>query len=127
MEQLWGRYAKAVNSPDADWPTPGPPPPWKLLWAVTDARDAARAFALALAAPELRYPVLHINGADTCSLLPTTELISRHHPGVHLVAPLAGTESLISFARAEQAIGYQPQYSWRNSEFASWLAEWEGR
>ena len=49
VEDLWtARYRKTVEDAEGDWPTPGPPAPHKILWAFTDARDAAQAFRLAV-------------------------------------------------------------------------------
>ena len=49
VEELWlQRYVKTIEDAEGDWPTPGPPAPRKLLWAFTDARDAAHAFRLAV-------------------------------------------------------------------------------
>lgn len=48
VEDLWSqRYRKTIEDPhgEGDWPVPGPP---NLLWAFTDARDAAQAFRLAI-------------------------------------------------------------------------------
>ena len=124
VEQLWGdRYGKVVEDPhgEGDWPTPGPPSPPQLLWAVTDIRDAAEAVRLALSADVAGHHVLHINGADTCSTVPTPDLIDRHHPRAEMRAELDGHASLISSARAADVIGYHPTRSWRDSEFATWL------
>ena len=126
VEQLWReRYRKAVTDPHGDgvWPTPGPPTPPQLLWAVTDIRDAATAVGLTLMAGATGHHVLHINGADSCSTVSTRELISRHHPQAEVRSKLAGFDSLVSCARAADVIGYQPQRSWRESDFADWLEE----
>lgn len=126
VEQLWAdRYRKVLQDPhgQGDWPIPGPPTPPQLLWAVTDTRDAAEATRLALAAEVTGHHVLHINGADTCSTVPSRGLIARHHPHTEMRAEISGHDSLISCTRAADVIGFQPQRSWRESEFAIWLEE----
>lgn len=121
VEELWSkRYRKCLEDADGDWPVPGPPPPWKLLWAVTDARDAAQAFRLAIENDEIGHEVFLINGDDTCSTEESMELIARHYPGVPLKAPLEGHASLVSHAKATRMLGYQPRYTWRESDFQAW-------
>ena len=122
VEALWTkRYRHCLEADETTvWPVPGPPPPKNLLWAVTDARDAAQAFRLAVENNTLQHEVLQINGADTCSTVETPVLIARHFPGVPLRAPLEGFASLVSHARATRLLGYQPRYSWRHGDFAEW-------
>ena len=121
-ERLWGeRYRRAIREPDGVWPTPGPPPPRNLLWAVTDLRDAAATFGLALAATDLRHEVFLIAGTDTCSLIPTPELLDRHFPDVERRAPLSGFDSPFSSAKAAELLGYRPRSGWRGSDFDAWL------
>lgn len=134
VEELWSkRYVKTIEDPDGDWPTPGPPAPRKLLWAFTDARDAAQAFRLAVENDAIEHEVFLINGDDTCSKAQTPALIDqlqrsvgdreagRAAPEIPLKAPLAGHASLWSHAKATRLLGYRPRYSWRESDFQSWM------
>ena len=123
MEELWTqRYRKVIEDREGkDWPVPGPPSPRKLLWAVTDARDAAQAFRLAAENDEIGHEVFLINGDDTCSTVETRTLISRYYPDVPLRASLAGFASLVSHEKATEMLGYRPQYTWREGEFRAWL------
>ena len=134
VEELWERrYRKTIEDAEGEWPTPGPPAPRQILWAFTDARDAAQAFRLAVENDAIQHEVFLINGADTCSREPTPALIARllrsysqavAHPtvpGVPLNAPLQGHASLWSHAKATGMLGYQPQYTWRQSDFQSWM------
>ena len=125
VEALWmKRYCHCLESDETTvWPVPGPPPPKNLLWAVTDARDAAHAFRLAIENNTIRHEVLQINGADTCSTVETSELIAQHFPEVPLRAPLEGFASLVSYARATRLLGYHPRHTWRNSDFSAWCQQ----
>ncbi len=121
IEELWSqRYLRNIRDPE-EWPLAGVPSPRQLLWAVTDARDAAQAFRLALENDSIKHEVFQINAGDTSSLLETRELIARHYPNVPLRSPLQGFASLVSHDKATRLLGYQPQYTWRQSDFGSWL------
>ena len=100
---------------------PGPPSPRNNLWAVTEARDAAQAFRLAVENNNLKHEVFFINGDDTCSLVETRTLIERHYPGVPVKAPLEGHASLVSHEKATRLLRYRPRYTWRESDFQQWL------
>ena len=122
VEDLWTvRYQKSIEDSESDWPVPGPPSPKNNLWAVTDARDAAQAFRLAVEDESLRHEVFFINADDTCSMVETPTLIARHYPDVPLKTPLEGHASLVSHAKATRLLGYRPQYTWRQSDFYLWL------
>ncbi|MCY4093052.1 MAG: NAD(P)-dependent oxidoreductase [Caldilineaceae bacterium] len=124
VEDLWtARYRKTVEDAEGDWPTPGPPAPHKILWAFTDARDAAQSFRLALENETIRHEVFLINGDDTCSREPTAELIARHYPGVPLNGPLEGHATVWSHEKAARLLGYRPKYTWRRSDFHTWLEQ----
>jgi nucleoside-diphosphate-sugar epimerase len=124
VEQLWsGRYRRTVEDTSDDWPSPGPVSPRKNLWAVTDARDAAQAFRLAVENASIRNEVFNINGDDTCSTIETPLLIARYFSGVPLRAPMPGHGSLVSHRKATRLLGYQPRFTWREGDFASWLRD----
>jgi nucleoside-diphosphate-sugar epimerase len=122
VEELWAqRYRKILEDPEGDWPVPGPPSPKNILWAFTDARDAAQAFKLAVENDDIVHEVFFVNGADTCSKEETRSLIARYYPDVPLRAPLEGHATLWSYRKANRMLGYQPRYSWRKSDFRAWL------
>jgi nucleoside-diphosphate-sugar epimerase len=100
---------------------PGPPPPRNLLWSVTDARDVAQAFRLAVKNKELAHNVFGITGYDTCSLVPSQELVTRYFPQVPVGSALEGCATLASYNKATRLLGYRPRYSWRTSDFQDWL------
>ena len=122
VEEFWQkRYLKVISDPDGDWPSPGPPAPHKLLWAVTDVRDAVQAFRLALENKEITHDVLHINADDTCSYTQTPILIEQHFAKVPLKEKLLEHASFVSHAKATQMLGYRPRYTWRDSDFSRWV------
>jgi nucleoside-diphosphate-sugar epimerase len=134
VEELWRqRYRKTIEDAVGHWPSPGPPAPRKILWAFTDARDAAQAFRLAVENDSISHDLFLINGADTCSRDPTSLLIDRlRHsfsegaassavPDIPLKAPLEDHASLWSHAKATRLLGYRPKYTWRQSDFQSWM------
>jgi len=45
----------------------------------------------------------------------------RIDPDVPLTSPLEGYAALWSHAKATRVLGYQPQYTWRESDFGVWL------
>ncbi len=133
VEELWRkRYLKTIED-EGDWPSPGPPAPRKILWAFTDARDAAQAFRLAVENDSIKHEVFFINGDDTCSKELTPLLIDRLRsslgekaasstgPDIPLKVPLEGHASLWSHAKATRLLGYRPIYTWRQSDFQSWM------
>jgi len=121
VEDLWTqRYLKVLDDPEGEWPVPGPPAPHKLLWSCTDARDAAQAFRLAVEKETLRHEVFLINGRDTCSCEESARLIERHYPGVPLTRALQGFDTLWSCGKAMRLLGYQPKFTWRQSDFQAW-------
>jgi nucleoside-diphosphate-sugar epimerase len=87
------------------------------FWAYVDMRDVVQAFRKALHAPAMVKAAcvpMYINAADTLAEQPTTELVERFFPQVASTAvQLTGRASCFSWQAAQQAIGYQPQYSWR--------------
>ena len=91
----WRRYLGSLQScvttngcvecgEDTTPPVPGPLVPHKVLWAFTDARDAAQAFRMAVKNDQIVHEVYLIHGDDTCSLVETGQLIGRYFPSVHL-------------------------------------------
>lgn len=122
VEQLWqARYYKTIREPDSDWPVPGPPSPKNILWVVTDARDAAQAFRLAVENQDVAHDVLLINGDDTCSTEKTQDLLEKHLPNVPLKKQFDGFDTLVSHNKATRVLGFRPRYTWRRSDFSQWL------
>src|SRR5262245_39190337 len=123
VEELWTRrYCRTIFEAEKDWPVPGPPSPRNNLWAVTDARDAARAFRLAVEDCRILHDVFFINGEDTCSLAETSTLLSKYYPQVPVKEPLPDFCSLISYGKARRLLDYRPLHSWRRSDFREWVS-----
>lgn len=83
------------------------------LGGYVDVRDAARACRLGLERQGLGFEVFNITAADTLSRIPTLALVRHHYPEVEVRAPLEGTASAWSIAKAGHLLGYAPLYSWR--------------
>jgi nucleoside-diphosphate-sugar epimerase len=122
VEQIWESYRFQLDHPDGPFPVPGPPPPRNNMWMYTDARDGAQAFRLALENEDLRHEVFLICADDTWSTTETPELVQYYYPEVPVRQSLKGYASLVSHTRATRMLGYIPQYTWRKSEFAEWMA-----
>ena len=112
VEEQWEGYRRYIVDSDMGRSN---------LWTVTDARDAARAFRLAVENEAIGHEVFLINGADTCSLDETPTLAARHYGDVPLRRPLTGFDSFVSTVKARKLLGYEPRYTWRESEFREWM------
>ena len=114
VEEQWEGYRSYVTNADRGCSN---------LWTVTDARDAAQAFRLAVENDEIAHGVFLINGADTCSPEETPALAARHYADVPLRRRLSGFDSFVSTEKARRLLGYKPRYTWRESEFREWMEE----
>jgi len=83
------------------------------LWGYIDERDAATACRLALEADIGGSASFIIAAADTVMTRPSAELMREVFPGVPLTTEVQGNDTLLSIARARQALGFAPQHSWR--------------
>jgi nucleoside-diphosphate-sugar epimerase len=92
------------------------------LWAYVDVRDVALACRLALEAPAEAVagsPSFVIAAADTVMNSSSSTLLAEAFPGVPLIREVGEFDSLLSTDRAREAIGYEPQHSWRDHVPAS--------
>src|SRR5262249_2945498 len=104
----------------AIWPDPQARR-WNL-WGYVDARDVALACRLALEAPAeavAASPSYVIAAADTVMNRSSSALLDEVFPGVPLRRELGEFDSLLSSELAREAIGYEPQHSWRDHLAAS--------
>ncbi|HKD33924.1 MAG TPA: NAD(P)-dependent oxidoreductase [Gaiellaceae bacterium] len=87
------------------------------LWGYVDARDVAAACRLALEAPEdavAGSPSFVVAAGDTVMNRPSAELLAEVFPGVPLTRDVGEFGSLLANDSAREAIGYEPQHSWRD-------------
>ena len=97
------------------WPDPHARK-WNL-WGYVDVRDAAAACRLALEAPAEAVgdsPSFIIAAADTVMNRSSSALLAEVFPGVPLTREVAEFDTLLAIDRARQAIGYEPQHTWRD-------------
>jgi nucleoside-diphosphate-sugar epimerase len=85
-----------------------------LLWSYVDARDAAAAVALALAAGRPGAVSYHIGASDTGLSVPTADLVAGAFPEVPLRGDLAGHEPVFAIGKAASDLGYRPAHLWRD-------------
>lgn len=84
-------------------------------WNYVDVRDVARAFRLALEAPNLpAFGVYFTTAADTILEEPTMDAVRKHWPKVPVKHELSGRSSVLSWENAWRAFGYEPKHSWKN-------------
>jgi nucleoside-diphosphate-sugar epimerase len=82
-----------------------------LGWAYLDLRDAARAVHLALTVPLEGAHVIGLSAQDTLLGGPTREHLERYAPGVPVRSELVGTAAAVDTRRAEELLGFRPQFS----------------
>jgi hypothetical protein len=84
-----------------------------LLWTRTDARDAAIACRLAVEVKDIEPGPYNITGQCVVLEEDSTDLVRRYFGNqTEIRDGLTGRFSPLTCARAENAIGYQPQYTW---------------
>jgi nucleoside-diphosphate-sugar epimerase len=84
------------------------------LWSYIDIRDAATASRLGLEAPAEGAASFIIAAADTVMNRPTAELLQEVFPDVPVNREVGEFASLLSSDRAREALGFEPQHSWRD-------------
>jgi len=89
----------------------------RLLWTLTDVRDAAQACRLALEAEDVASGPYNITGPCVVLSEPTSELIKQYFgKRTEIREALSDHVSPMSCSRAEKAFGYQPRFSWSVSQ-----------
>ncbi len=85
------------------------------IWGYADVRDLAVGFRLALETESAVQGAYYIVADDAFCPVPLAEAAPLAYPGIgNMAAPLTGTESGITNAKAKRELGFQPQYSWRD-------------
>ncbi len=85
------------------------------LWGYVDARDTAQSCRLALEADITGAENFIIAAADTCMTRPNKELLAEVYPEVPIKGDISDHETLLSIEKARKVLGYEPQYSWRDT------------
>lgn len=99
--------------PELAWPDPQARK-WNL-WGYIDDRDAAEACRLALTAPITGASSYIIAAADTVMTTSSVDLMAQVFPGVPIRGELGTHQTLLSIDAARQHLGFEPQYSWRDT------------
>ena len=95
------------------WPVPRPDVGvCFVMWPYVDVRDAARACCLALRADVRGHEAMYIAAADTRFAAPTEPLLRQLAPTVEIRSPLPDRASVISIAKAQSLIAYEPNHDW---------------
>jgi nucleoside-diphosphate-sugar epimerase len=81
-----------------------------LLWNRTDARDIARACALAVSVPTLKSGPYNVTAARNALGVSSADLLREHCPQARIAEPTEGDESILSCQSAWQAFGYRAAY-----------------
>lgn len=84
------------------------------VWGYVDARDVAQAIRLGLECDLSGAEVFLVAAADTCMPHSGADLMARVFPDTEVRADISGNESLLSIAKAQRVLGYQPEHSWRS-------------
>ena len=83
------------------------------FWSYIDARDAAAAVRLSIETPLRGHRIFNIAAPTSNMREPTLELIRRFYPDVKDIRQKADTNwSGLSSQRAEQELGFVPEYTW---------------
>jgi nucleoside-diphosphate-sugar epimerase len=56
-----------------------------------------------------------IANADTVMTRSNRELVAEFFPGVPFTEPKGPNDTLLSIDKARRLLGYEPQFSWRNT------------
>lgn len=82
------------------------------FWTVIHAADAAQAFAKGLSADYEGSHPLFVSQAENRAGIDSEDLLRLFFPQVSArTRPLTGRESIVSFARAAELIGFSPEHS----------------
>ena len=84
------------------------------LWGYVDARDVAQAARLSLTADAVGAEPFIVAASDTCMTRDSLDLMGEVYPNVPIHGSVEGHQSLLSIDKARHALGYEPQYRWRD-------------
>lgn len=84
--------------------------------AYVDARDVASLVERVLEADLAGHEAFNVAAADNCLDRPTAEVARLAYGGLPEDCDLEGEEPFFSIAKARERLGWEPQYSWRETE-----------
>lgn len=85
-----------------------------VFWSYIDARDIGAFCRLAVEADGLGAETYCIAAPDTKMTIPTRELLAQYWSGVtDFRAPLEGTATCLSVAKAQAQLGWTAEHRWR--------------
>jgi len=85
------------------------------MWAYIDARDAAQAVRKSLHADVKGADHFIIANADSVMERSNTTLLAEVFPGIEVRRSFGEHETLLSIDKAKRLLGYEPEFSWRNT------------
>jgi nucleoside-diphosphate-sugar epimerase len=83
------------------------------LWGYVDESHVTQSVRLALGAEISGADSFIIAAADTVMKRPSRELMAAVFPDVPLADHVGGTDTLLDISKARAALGYSPDFSWR--------------
>jgi len=83
------------------------------LWGYVDESHVNQSVRLALEAEISGADSFIIAAADTVMKRPSRELMSEVFPGVKVADGVTGFDTLLGIDKARAALGYSPEFSWR--------------
>ncbi|GAA6527124.1 NAD(P)-dependent oxidoreductase [Intrasporangium sp. DVR] len=85
------------------------------LWGYIDGRDGAQAVEKALEHDAPGFDRFIIASPDTVMTRPNSELLDEVFPDVPRQGEIGEHATLLSIDKARRVLGYDPQYSWRDT------------
>ncbi|AXG13067.1 NAD-dependent epimerase/dehydratase family protein [Intrasporangium calvum] len=85
------------------------------LWAYIDGRDGAQAVEKALLHDATGFDAFIVASPDTVMTRPNAELLDAVYPDVPRADEIGEHTTLLSIDKARRVLGYQPQFSWRDT------------
>lgn len=85
------------------------------IFQYFDVRDFTQLVGAALKAEHIDHEAFLVGAADSAHAEPTAEVIQRFYPHAELrYNELSGFSPFVSTKKAQQLLGFEPRYSWRN-------------
>jgi nucleoside-diphosphate-sugar epimerase len=84
-----------------------------LVGSWVDARDGAKAVALALGAARPGFEIYNVAAPESGNTAPSRELAARWFPGTPIADDLGEFESLMSSRKIRDRLGFAAEHDWR--------------